>query len=160
MLRLKPLFLLQKGGPMNTTYSKRLARYSDGPTLYSISATTFRRTAIAAHAIVKLNQTARVDLIIFDEYLKTQRDKTTSASAYLKEKVDSNKKNELTKSKKLISIKEGALIYSMSESKFRREASNANAVVKVGALTRVHTDLFENYLKESRITDPTYYRIS
>lgn len=141
-----------------TNYTKRLARYSDGPSLYSISPTTFRRTAIAAKAIVKFNQCARVDLIIYDEYLSNLRAESTGTSKWLTRKDGSSPKSELVKRKKLISIKEGALIYSVSESKFRREASNAKAIVKVGGLARVHTGLFENYLEESRITDSAYYR--
>ena len=141
-----------------TNYTKRLARYSDGPSLYSISPTTFRRTAIAAKAVVKLNQCARVDLFVYDEYLSSLQSESAGASKWLTRKDGSNQKSEFATRKKLISIKEGALIYSVSESKFRREASNAKAIVKVGTLTRVHTGLFENYLEESRITEATYYR--
>ena len=137
---------------------KRLARYSDGPELYSISPTTFRRTAIAAHAVVKLNQTARVDLSIFDDYLAGLKFKSNDSPKWVAKKNSSNSKTELLKNKKLISIKEGALTYSMSESKFRREACNANALVKIGALARVNTLVFEKYIEESRIIDSTYYR--
>ena len=47
--------------------------------------------------------------------------------------------------------KEGAQLYSMSQSKFERLAKDANAIYKVDKLVLVNCELFEQYLETFRV---------
>lgn len=53
--------------------------------------------------------------------------------------------------KKFVRYKEGALLYSMSQSKFERLAKDADAIYKVDKLVLVNCELFEQYLETFRI---------
>lgn len=53
--------------------------------------------------------------------------------------------------KKFVRYKEGALLYSMSQSKFERLAKDANATYKVDKLVLVNCELFEQYLETFRV---------
>lgn len=56
----------------------------------------------------------------------------------------------LTK-KRFVRYKEGAEIYSMSQSKFERMAKEAGAIYKLNKLVLVNCDIFENYLESFKI---------
>ena len=53
--------------------------------------------------------------------------------------------------KKFVRYKEGAQLYSMSQSKFERLAKDANATYKVDKLVLVNCELFEQYLETFRV---------
>lgn len=53
--------------------------------------------------------------------------------------------------KKFIRYKEGAQLYSMSQSKFERLAKDANAIYKVDKLVLVNCELFEQFLETFRV---------
>lgn len=64
-------------------------------------------------------------------------------------KYGKNQKEE----KKFIRYKEGAEIYSMSQSKFEDLAKDANAIYKVNKLVLVNREIFEDYLEMFRLTE-------
>lgn len=53
--------------------------------------------------------------------------------------------------KKYVRYKEGAELYSMSQSKFERMAKEAGATYKVDKLVLVNTRVFEEYLETFRV---------
>lgn len=54
-------------------------------------------------------------------------------------------------SKHYVRYKEGAALYSMSQSKFEDLAHEAGATYKVDKLVLVNTDIFEKYLQSFRV---------
>lgn len=54
-------------------------------------------------------------------------------------------------SKRFVRYKEGAELYSMSQSKFERMAKDAEATYKLDKVVLVNCDLFEEYLETFRI---------
>lgn len=55
--------------------------------------------------------------------------------------------------KKFVRYKEGAEMYSMSQSKFERMAKDANAVYKLNHMCLVNTEAFERYLETFHIIE-------
>ena len=55
------------------------------------------------------------------------------------------------KAKKFIRYKEGAELYSMSQSKFERLAKDAGAIYKVNKLVLVNMDILDEYLESFRL---------
>jgi len=55
--------------------------------------------------------------------------------------------------KRFVRYKEGAEIYSMSQSKFEQMAKDAGAIYKLNKLVLVNCDIFEAYLETFRIVD-------
>lgn len=53
--------------------------------------------------------------------------------------------------KKFVRYKEGAELYSISQSKFERLARDAKAIYKVDKVVLVNCELFEKYLESFRI---------
>jgi hypothetical protein len=53
--------------------------------------------------------------------------------------------------KKFVRYKEGAVIYSMSQSKFERMAKAAGAVYKLNKMVLVNCEVFEQFLETFRI---------
>ncbi len=53
--------------------------------------------------------------------------------------------------KKFVRYKEGAMIYSMSQSKFERMAKAAGAVYKLDKLVLVNCEVFEQFLESYRL---------
>ena len=53
--------------------------------------------------------------------------------------------------KRFVRYKEGAELYSMSQSKFERMAKDAEATYKLDKLVLVNCDIFEKYLETFRI---------
>lgn len=53
--------------------------------------------------------------------------------------------------KKFVRYKEGAELYSISQSKFERLAKDAKAIYKVDKVVLVNCELFEKYLETFRI---------
>ena len=53
--------------------------------------------------------------------------------------------------KRFVRYKEGAELYSMSQSKFERMAKDAEATYKLDKLVLVNCDIFEEYLETLRI---------
>lgn len=53
--------------------------------------------------------------------------------------------------KKFIRYKEGAELYSISQSKFEKLAKDAKAIYKVDKVVLVNCELFEKYLETFRI---------
>lgn len=53
--------------------------------------------------------------------------------------------------KRFVRYKEGAELYSMSQSKFERVAKDAEATYKLDKLVLVNCDIFEEYLETFRI---------
>lgn len=66
---------------------------------------------------------------------------------------DSDKKivkgNEIKK--KFVRYKEGADLYSMSQSKFEQMAKDAGAVYKLNKLVLVNREVFDDYLESFRL---------
>lgn len=54
-------------------------------------------------------------------------------------------------SKRFVRYKEGAELYSMSQSKFERIAKDAEATYKLDKVVLVNCDIFEEYLETFRI---------
>lgn len=54
-------------------------------------------------------------------------------------------------SKRFVRYKEGAELYSMSQSKFERMAKDAEATYKLDKVVLVNCDIFEEYLETFRI---------
>lgn len=57
----------------------------------------------------------------------------------------------MNKNKRFVRYKEGAELYSMSQSKFERMAKDAEATYKLDKVVLVNCDLFEEYLETFRI---------
>ena len=55
--------------------------------------------------------------------------------------------------KKFVRYKEGAKLYSMSQSKFEDLAKDAGAVYKLNKLVLVNTVIFEEYLETFRLVE-------
>lgn len=53
--------------------------------------------------------------------------------------------------KRFVRYKEGAELYSMSQSKFERMAKDAEATYKLDKVVLVNCDIFEEYLETFRI---------
>ena len=53
--------------------------------------------------------------------------------------------------KKFIRYKEGADLYSMSQSKFEQMAKDAGAIYKLNKLVLVNREVFDDYLESFRI---------
>lgn len=53
--------------------------------------------------------------------------------------------------KKFVRYKEGADLYSMSQSKFEQMAKDAGAVYKLNKLVLVNRGVFDNYLESFRL---------
>lgn len=49
--------------------------------------------------------------------------------------------------KRFVRYKEGALLYSLSQSTFERRAKDAKAIYKMGKIVLVDTDKFDRYLE-------------
>ncbi|MDD2438186.1 MAG: DUF6462 family protein [Massilibacteroides sp.] len=66
---------------------------------------------------------------------------------------DSDKKIVIGKEikKKFVRYKEGADLYSMSQSKFEQMAKNAGAVYKLNKLVLVNREVFDDYLESFRL---------
>lgn len=60
-------------------------------------------------------------------------------------------RNSRSISKKFVRYKEGAEIYSMSQSKFEEIAKDAKAIYKVGKVVLINTEIFEKYLETFRL---------
>ena len=58
--------------------------------------------------------------------------------------------------KKFVRYKEGAELYSMSQSKFERMAKDAEATYKLDKLVLVNCEIFEEYLETFRIKGGKY----
>lgn len=56
--------------------------------------------------------------------------------------------------KRFVRYKEGAELYSMSQSKFEDMARDAGACYKLNKLVLVNCDIFEEYLETFRIVEP------
>lgn len=56
-----------------------------------------------------------------------------------------------TNRKKFVRYKEGAELYSISQSKFERLARDAKATYKIDKVVLVNCELFEKYLESFRI---------
>ena len=54
---------------------KKYVRYEEGAVLYSMGKTSFRQVALDAHAIVRLERNALVNVEVLDEYLESFREK-------------------------------------------------------------------------------------
>ncbi len=50
-------------------------------------------------------------------------------------------------SKRFVRYKEGAVLYSLSQSTFERRAKDAKAIYKMGKIVLVDTDKFDRYLE-------------
>lgn len=57
-----------------------------------------------------------------------------------------------TEGKKFVRYKEGARLYSMSQTKFEQLAKEAQATYKVDKVVLVNCDIFEQYLENFRVT--------
>jgi len=55
--------------------------------------------------------------------------------------------------KKFVRYKEGAELYSISQSKFERLAKEAKAIYKVGKVVLVNCSIFEEYLETFRLEE-------
>lgn len=55
--------------------------------------------------------------------------------------------------KKFVRYKDGAELYSMSQSKFEELAKDAKAVYKVNKLVLVNTEILDEYLETFRIVE-------
>ena len=55
--------------------------------------------------------------------------------------------------KKFVRYKEGAELYSMSQSKFERLAKDAKATYKIDKVVLVNCDIFEQYLESFRVME-------
>lgn len=53
--------------------------------------------------------------------------------------------------KKFVRYKEGANLYSMSQSKFEQMAKDAGAIYKLNELVLVNMEVFDDYLESFRI---------
>lgn len=53
--------------------------------------------------------------------------------------------------KKFVRYKEGANLYSMSQSKFEQMAKDAGAIYKLNKLVLVNMEVFDDYLESFRI---------
>ena len=53
--------------------------------------------------------------------------------------------------KKFVRYKEGADLYSMSQSNFEQMAKDAGAVYKLNKLVRVNREVFDDYLESFRL---------
>lgn len=53
--------------------------------------------------------------------------------------------------KKFVRYKEGAELYSISQSKFERMAKEAGAIYKLGKVVLVSCNIFEDYLETFRL---------
>jgi hypothetical protein len=53
--------------------------------------------------------------------------------------------------KKFVRYKEGADLYSMSQSKFEQTAKDAGAIYKLNKLVLVNMEVFDDYLESFRI---------
>ena len=60
---------------------------------------------------------------------------------------------EIKQEKKFLRYKEGAKLYSMSQSKFEQVAKDANAVYKIGRVALVNCEVLEEYLESFRLYD-------
>lgn len=71
-----------------------------------------------------------------------------------KEKCDMNQayKNKVDQ-KKFVRYKEGAKMYSMSQSKFENVAKDAGAVYKLNKMVLVNIEIFEMYLETFRVVE-------
>ncbi len=61
--------------------------------------------------------------------------------------------NKKVNKKRFVRYKEGAELYSMSQSKFEAMAKDAKAIYKLNKLVLVNCDIFEEYLETFRLTD-------
>lgn len=55
--------------------------------------------------------------------------------------------------KRFVRYKEGAELYSMSQSKFEQMAKEAGAIYKLNKVVLVNCDIFEEYLETFRIVE-------
>ena len=55
--------------------------------------------------------------------------------------------------KKFVRYKEGAKMYSMSQSKFENVAKDAGAVYKLNKMVLVNIEIFETYLETFRVVE-------
>lgn len=60
-------------------------------------------------------------------------------------------KQQLNSNPRFVRYKEGAKLYSMSQSKFEDIAHDAGAIYKVNKLVLVNCDIFEKYLETFRV---------
>ena len=65
---------------------------------------------------------------------------------------DAKQVKEINK-KKFIRYKDGAELYSMSQSKFEDLAKDAKAIYKVNKLVLVNTEILDEYLETFRIVE-------
>lgn len=63
-----------------------------------------------------------------------------------------------TNNKRFVRYKEGAELYSMSESKFMQLAKDARACYKVNQLVLVNLEILDEYLETFRIIDEEFYK--
>lgn len=63
------------------------------------------------------------------------------------------KMNKKVDMKKFVRYKEGAFIYSMSQSKFQEFAKEAGAIYKVGKIVLVNCKIIEDYLDSFKVDD-------
>ncbi len=55
--------------------------------------------------------------------------------------------------KRFVRYKEGAQLYSLSQSTFERRAKDAKAIYKMGKIALVNTEIFERYLESFRVCE-------
>ena len=55
--------------------------------------------------------------------------------------------------KRFVRYKEGAQLYSLSQSTFERRAKEAKAIYKMGKIALVNTEIFERYLESFRVCE-------
>ena len=60
--------------------------------------------------------------------------------------------------KKFVRYSEGAMLYSMSLSKFMQLAKDAKACYKVNQLVLVNLEIIDNYLQTFHILDEDFYK--
>ena len=62
------------------------------------------------------------------------------------------------KMKRFVRYADGAVMYSMSLSKFQQLAKDAKACYKVNQLVLVNLDILDEYLETFRITEEGFYK--
>ncbi len=66
--------------------------------------------------------------------------------------------NSKVEKKRFVRYREGAQLYSMSESKFMQLAKDAKACYKVNQLVLVNLEILERYLETFHIIDDEFYK--
>lgn len=72
--------------------------------------------------------------------------------------MQTNYKEIKSNMKKFVRYSEGAMLYSMSLSKFMQLAKDAKACYKVNQLVLVNLEIIDNYLETFHILDEDFYK--